>query len=625
MASISTTLPASLRPWRQEENEQESLKSILARINEERGHFRLVTEESLQAEIATEDTEEDRPGEDSADEEEETKEPDTKTRREELYAARAEMIQNVASAHNEALMALDFVSLLMTKDAPRQGELTMSPFLKQQVKPGTLGIDAWHNVQPDREQEQKDEVLAKGWRIQSLQASADSLLSAATRLNNNVKRETQYWEQVLAVSERGWSICRMRGERNNLGVRFGFSEAMGEFKERGLAALRADEEGNVVLDKGLGADPKSLRVRIQQGDRTVGVSRVPVLAVEEETTVEARIRHARDSLYEEEIFQEIIRESRMLGSYGVKMIGSTISLPTCLNGGEGFKDQRTLLIDLVPLKDADQQGDASDEDNTAQAIVLGFRLLLSRTHAERLKQRSQIPPPMSANKRETQTAQILRPVLAFLQHRRVLTELNGFLSRVTTIFQRASIEHTASPATFDFQEARQAESADALVSSLIAPLRSSSKLTIPVPGAEGSLDFDIEVFTSVSAPSFGSNVKVTSPVGPSPSEFADVAELAETMDATISGALARGMGLLLSEWTVDEEDAELQKAASKAGKTRKANVGFVSGVQKSGEEQEGSLVLVYGRNEKRQWSSGTEGVQKGFWQVVDDIREGKLA
>ncbi|TKA55647.1 hypothetical protein B0A49_10491, partial [Cryomyces minteri] len=88
--------------------------------------------------------------------------------------------------------------------------------------------------------------------------TADSLLQAATRLEKDVRRETNYWQQVMSVSEKGWSVCRLPQEKHNLGVRFGFSEATREFKDRGLAALRADEEGNIILDQGLASKATSL-------------------------------------------------------------------------------------------------------------------------------------------------------------------------------------------------------------------------------------------------------------------------------------------------------------------------------------------------------------------------------
>lgn len=60
--------------------------------------------------------------------------------------------------------------------------------------------------------------------MDSLSRSAESLLTSAKRLEQEMKRETSYWRQVLAIKEAGWPICRIPGERQTLGVRFGFTE-----------------------------------------------------------------------------------------------------------------------------------------------------------------------------------------------------------------------------------------------------------------------------------------------------------------------------------------------------------------------------------------------------------------
>jgi mediator of RNA polymerase II transcription subunit 17 len=52
----------------------------------------------------------------------------------------------------------------------------------------------------------------------------DSILASASRLEKEIELETRYWQQVLAVSENGWSVCRLPNEKHTLGVRFGFSE-----------------------------------------------------------------------------------------------------------------------------------------------------------------------------------------------------------------------------------------------------------------------------------------------------------------------------------------------------------------------------------------------------------------
>lgn len=92
MADI--TLPSSLLQPR-DDSEADSLLSILGRIHDERGHFRHITEQGLQAEIAANDNDEESS---ETDDDEDGADPDgleEKDRREQLWTARAEMRQHV--------------------------------------------------------------------------------------------------------------------------------------------------------------------------------------------------------------------------------------------------------------------------------------------------------------------------------------------------------------------------------------------------------------------------------------------------------------------------------------------------------------------------------------------------
>lgn len=97
MAGATKALPAALLPGPRVDGQSESLQSILGRIYDERGHFRHITEETLQAEIAADDAQD--TSSDTDEEEDETGESDaidSKSRREQLYAAKAEMLAHIA-------------------------------------------------------------------------------------------------------------------------------------------------------------------------------------------------------------------------------------------------------------------------------------------------------------------------------------------------------------------------------------------------------------------------------------------------------------------------------------------------------------------------------------------------
>ena len=81
------SFPLSLRVWSEKEDTTAPLGSLVTRINEERGHFRNITEDSLREEIEHGDTLQDAVESDVDDV------YDPEQRRKTLYAARTEMLK----------------------------------------------------------------------------------------------------------------------------------------------------------------------------------------------------------------------------------------------------------------------------------------------------------------------------------------------------------------------------------------------------------------------------------------------------------------------------------------------------------------------------------------------------
>ncbi|KAL1301668.1 hypothetical protein AAFC00_005887 [Neodothiora populina] len=667
MAKSLHTLPSALLPAARHDEDAASLKAILGRIYDERGHFRHMTEASLEAEMAADegqDNSSDTDDEEDGAVEAQAQDADGGSRREQLQAARMEMVGHVASAQNEALMALDFVSLLLSKDAPKQAELTMSPHLKQFVNPGTLGMDMWSNMPVDKEAQATDETISRSWRIDSLQNCADSLLDAAARLQKTVKRETRYWENVLSVSEKGWSICRMPREKHNLGVRFGFLEALGEYRDRGLAALRADEAGNVVLDKGFGNDSKTIRVRTTRNGRVIASSTPPQIPADAATTLETRIRAARDSLYEEELFYDIIRESRTLGSYGVEMRGSTISIPTRLDAHQSHLTASTafdtVLIDLVSTDTIDSSADEEQAHHIqqAQAIALVFRLLLSYTHRERLRRRSQIPPPMALSRHDTPVAPILRPVMALLHHQSLSAAIDTHLDRLEKLLSRASITASMKRTQLDSSSLRDsAENMHLLVGRMMKPITSRASLSLSTSSSSETYfaDFTLHIHTSSLTPALGSRINLalsSSPTTtpslsstngnittiPSSADFTDVEDLVDYLDAMLSDSLAQQIASSSppssSSSSPSVNNNSSSSSSSSGSNSKEWRYNDRTGIVSSSDDSRrivvrvdgslGTLVLdSCGAGRDAEWRLGVDvedGEQKkGFWSVVEDM------
>ncbi|GAB7339366.1 hypothetical protein MBLNU457_6007t2 [Dothideomycetes sp. NU457] len=616
MEEIDGLLPQSLRPASHQANDSESLLLILGRIYEERGHFKDVTEQSLEAEIAAQDNGETASiAESEQDEEQVLKE--SKSRPEELRAARQELLGHIASAQNELGIALDFVSLLVSKDQPRQAELSMSPFLKAQVKSGTLGFDMWQNMKADAQKERTDTKMARGWKVNSLQKSADSLLDAASKLESNVRRETEYWNQVLSVSERGWSVCRMPRERHNLGVRYGFSEARGEFGRRGLAALRSDSEGHVVLDRGFGNNPKAIRVRVVQGSETISTSEVPALKDDSEFTVEARIRHARDSLYEEELFHEAMRESRSLFSYGVRIEGNCIRIPSP-SGSTVDEDAQHVLVDLVPLDGTVQTG-STGSGTFAEAIALAFRLLLSQTHRKRLDERSNVPPALSLNKADPPVAQILRPIMAVSAHDAGIRAISTYTARLDALSAAASIAVSVAEPSWSSVGLQAGSSIHELMDRVTAPLQSHATFAIEFKQGGARNEIRIEIQTGLEDPSYGTMFRVSSTNRPDRITFDTAKEVAQHVDAVIAGEIAREAVGADADWRVDARDASISRRhVFGASKSDNIKICLDSGMR--GQIIEAARLSVRRADAEVVWATDREGERRQLAETINELR-----
>ncbi|CAG8957701.1 hypothetical protein HYFRA_00000036 [Hymenoscyphus fraxineus] len=452
MGSIPNNFPISLRSWPSSTKPAEGpdLKTLFGRINSERGGFRNLTEESLRQEIAEEEAnkpEEDE--EEGSDKQDEDVEPD---RMKELMAAREELIAQGESAFNSAAYALDFVSLLLSKNMPNSASQTVSPALKDMVGMGVLGADKLHTPRITEDQKQENMRIAKGWKLQNLSKTVDTILTAATRLEKEIESETKYWEEVLAVSNKGWAICRIPSEKQTLGVRFGFSEASLTFKNQSLAALRRNADGSIFLDQGFsGTEPQALRVQIHTNGSATGSSPMPKL-VEPDSPVEALILQARNTIFDTELWQELNRESRALGGVDVTSVGDSLVL--------SLNSTKSIVVDMVPLGEAVSPPPGPD-DAIARGICLSLQLLLSYAHRQVHRRRTQPPPPISGNKRPNPPYNLFRPLLARLNHQRSISSINSLLLNIASILRSAAVSpeptyklvHSTPPAPTNMQKA----------------------------------------------------------------------------------------------------------------------------------------------------------------------------
>ncbi|OLN85716.1 Mediator of RNA polymerase II transcription subunit 17 [Colletotrichum chlorophyti] len=432
MAS-GTSMPfSSLQPVPSGGRKPKSLGEFIARVQAERG-FRNVTEDSLREEIQnrqdgiTEFKQEDTVMADEDGEEEET--PDA-------GAARMEVLRNIDVAHNAALMTLDFISLLLSKESPAQAGVTLSQALRDWTGIGTLGIakreDNDEQKQRDAERAKDNRDVSLGWALIDITKTKESADKAASHLSKEVEREAKYWDDVLAVHQAGWSMCRLPAERHTLGVRFGFSEASPEFRNSSLAPLRRGEDGTALLQHGrVGAGCQRLAVTVSRSGEPTG--RLAIAAsVPDSALLQDRVLEARNTIFAQELWHELHREAHSLASYGVRVTNSAITF----NPSSG----PSLTLELETLEDSATTVDELPDNSLAESTHLGLHILLSHAHRLNELQRLRPAPPHMRRHQAQNQYNLLRPIIAKILHDRSIEQATTFAGDLIRILQKVGIK-----------------------------------------------------------------------------------------------------------------------------------------------------------------------------------------
>lgn len=366
------------------------------------------------------------------------------------------------------MLALDFVSLLLSKEDPAQAGMTLSPALRELVGIGVLGADKLtkSNITETRLQDHK--TVATGWKFADIDKTVDSVMVAASRLQKEITVETKYWAEVLAVSEKGWTITQVPNEPGNLGVRYGFSEAAPDFRNTSLAPMRRSEDGTVDLDCGaIIGESKRLLVTLERNGRVVGRSSLPQ-QLPNDAPLEDRVLEARNTIFAQELWHELNREGRLLVAQGVRLEESALSYRS---------DQHSrVVLSLQPLNQIPDEAmsGSRQEDHRAEALSVALHQLMTYAHRVNNQRRSRTVAKNRNQAVTTTPCPLLRPVLAQLQHEKSLEEAIRFVSDLTTVLQAAGITtaifKVLEPSILPNLSAARGSPSEALIRSLFGPL-----------------------------------------------------------------------------------------------------------------------------------------------------------
>jgi mediator of RNA polymerase II transcription subunit 17 len=280
-----------------------------------------------------------------------------------------------------------------------------------------------------------------------------------------------------------------------------------------------DKDGSIMLDPALALKPKTLRVRISEDGQIKGTSRLPIEGEAKQVAIEKTIQLARDSLFEEELYHEMSLETRHLLAYGVDFRDSVISVDA--SGTSGRHRQRKLLIDCIPREEPISGSKDHSFDWLAQNVAEGLRLLLAHEHSMRLYRRSQLPPPLSSQKREQPTPQLLRSLLAIIRHLEDVDSLYSYLETVVRSLGSAGLnvklESTRETAWASLAESLKAPSTraisatDQLLEMFLKPFDGRATLSLLSPSNAQAEDLIVSTRTVIGQPTFGTEHKLTLP------------------------------------------------------------------------------------------------------------------
>lgn len=270
--------------------------------------------------------------------------------------------------------------------------------------------------------------------------------------------------------------------------------------------MRRANDGSLVLDQGLvPSGSRFVRVRVKRGSKITGWTKPSKAASDDTDSIEQRILQARDSVFEDELFHELVREARAMASSGVTTRQNLIQIPAA--------DDLEILLDLVDANDEslDAEQNSSNTDNTlADGVAHSIRILLSFAHRQNLHRRTQIPPPLTPKRRPNPEYQLLRPALAYLQHVSQARYLETFINDIFGTLRSSGFQlpdFTAKMFTSwkPPHHLPSLNTLEGLVASSLRPVESVFQGNLSTPNSS----FTVRMRTSMSFPPFGTHYDVS--------------------------------------------------------------------------------------------------------------------
>lgn len=331
---------------------------------------------------------------------------------------------------NHIISLIDTVSFAIAGKS-RIGATSISDVIRKAAPIGSVEVKQVAQRPPLRpETSQRYDEISTVTRAQAFKTAADKLAAASNRLKDESQRQAQYWEQMAVLRTNGWPLSRLPSNDRLLVLHFACGESGQQYQSKGAATLRQEDSGNLILPGQVDArQQKRLSVTVQRTGVKTGRFICRSQSQAAQMQIEDDLVRAKESLFQEELFNELAREARLVANLGVKIRSSCIEV-----------ELRPELIAYVnyAVDNHETLQEYGEDQHLAESIAMGLRLMLVAEYEHKHTLRStRSPQPLTQAPRPPTEYAILRPLLARLRHDSTITTVIEKLEQYQAALARA--------------------------------------------------------------------------------------------------------------------------------------------------------------------------------------------
>lgn len=313
--------------------------------------------------------------------------------------------------------------------------------------------------------------------------AAHRLQAASDRLKQESDRQAKYWAELARLRAQNWPVSRLPTNSKAIVVHYGSLESKPEYRARGLASLRQNQDGSLSCQSE-SATHRSVIVRVHRNGAVTG-QHSTAKDFDAFPKLEADLMRAREALFQDELFTEASKEARTVSNMGF----------VCRNHSIRAKVSDGLHIEvLYAVNSSDHITQPQQDDDLAQFVADQLRIMLIAEHKHKHAQRAlHQPAPISQKQRSPPEYVLLRSIIAQLRHKVAIVPVLEMLDEY-----RKCCDKTGLTFEIDHDTSSNDDRGDAALTDLRLPVRSKINIRLP----SGSR-LDLTAETLLAPPRFG--------------------------------------------------------------------------------------------------------------------------